>query len=438
VQSLGLTGSLLLGALVGFPATAAQVDVTYVGTWDSIGAGNPTGVGGPGISAGQKYVIRVSYDDASATSNGVPVLTEVFADSGSDMTTIQMSGGSNTLDIFAPMEGLDAGTPFIYTQNQGDHFGSFIPTPTLNFIDGSPISDPANIIGMEFEGNLFPGSGNNFIEIYNTAPSGGAGPISLVSRIVNFGVDTAASDTVGLSTAVDLIVDAGPDIVYSAGDLTKSTASSVVQSNDLGAGRSDGEDFVDVTWSQTGTPSGNDIAVAIANSGLASTIDTAIWTMNASEQMTGKTDSDTLQASYLNAIPTINATATANAGNVDFTLSVGDLDLAVNALIADFEMLIVSAMVGAIDATALFADLISSGLDSLTNAELEGAFGAGPHSVLFTVTDRAGGTATASAAFDVTQTPAFIPEPGALLLLAGGLLIMAGQSRSNRRTKVNS
>jgi hypothetical protein len=336
------------------------------------------------------------------------------------------------------MEGLDAGTPFIYTQNQGDHFGSFIPTPTLNFIDGSPISDPANIIGMEFEGNLFPGSGNNFIEIYNTAPPGGAGPISLVSRIVNFGVDTAASDTVGLSTAVDLIVDAGPDIVYSAGDLTKSTASSVVQSNDLGAGRSDGEDFVDVTWSQTGTPSGNDIAVAIANSGLVSTIDTAIWTMNASEQMTGKTDSDTLQASYLNAIPTINATATANAGNVDFTLSVGDLDLAVNALIADFEMLIVSAMVGAIDATALFADLISSGLDSLTNAELEGAFGAGPHSVLFTVTDRAGGTATASAAFDVTQTPAFIPEPGALLLLAGGLLIMAGQSRSNRRTKVNS
>jgi hypothetical protein len=260
--------------------------------------------------------------------------------------------------------------------------------------------------------------------------------VSQVFNLDNFA--PAVTDTNGLAAAVDLIVDAGPDIVYSAGDLTKSTASSVVQSNDLGAGRSDGEDFVDVTWSQTGTPSGNDIAVAIANSGLASTIDTAIWTMNASEQMTGKTDSDTLQASYLNAIPTINATATANAGNVDFTLSVGDLDLAVNALIADFEMLIVSAMVGAIDATALFADLISSGLDSLTNAELEGAFGAGPHSVLFTVTDRAGGTATASAAFDVTQTPAFIPEPGALLLLAGGLLIMAGQSRSNRRTKVNS
>ena len=117
-----------------------------------------------------------------------------------------------------------------------------------------------------------------------------------------------------LVTALDLDVDAGPDIVYNAGTADKTTTSSVLQSNDLGAERADGEDFVDPSWSQTGSASGNDITVSLANSGLTSTIDTATWTLNATEQMTLKTASDTLEVAY------------ANAGNC--SLERGDLDKA--------------------------------------------------------------------------------------------------------------
>ena len=159
-----LIAAVVMSASVG----AAPIEVIYVGTWSSTGSGNPTGVGGPGMSAGQKFVINITYDDTSAVTNNVAVLDSFFGDSGNDMTTVDLSAVGNSLDIFVPMEGLDGGSPFVYNQNETDHFPAFVPVPTLNFVNGSSIADPGNIIGLEFEGNFFPGAGFNVIELFNT------------------------------------------------------------------------------------------------------------------------------------------------------------------------------------------------------------------------------------------------------------------------------
>ena len=416
----------LLGLALALTQPATADDITYIGTWDSVGSGNPTGSGGPGMAAGQRYVIRISWDNLSAITTGVEVLDSSFSGSGNFMQTINLDDPGNSLDIFVPMEGLDAGSPFIYTQNEGDHFPDFIPSPTLNFIDGSDISDVGNVIGLEYEGD-FAGAANNFIELFNTSPSGGT--VNMVSQILNLGVGPAANDTNGLVAAVDVIVESGPDIVYDAASLTQTATSAVTQSNDLGAARADGEDFVDVSWSQTGVATGNNIDVAIADSGLTMTTSMTSWVATATEQMTLESDTDSLMVSYLNATPTANASAVATATGTDFTLVTGDADLAVNVPIPGFEMLSVSALIdGFIDGTAFFAGLFpGGGTMSSTHVALEAAFGLGPHSVAFTVTDKAGAqVTTAAAGFEVLDAgippPVGVPEPNALALMMLGLL----------------
>ena len=75
----------------------------------------------------------------------------------------------------------------------------------------------------------------------------------------NLGVGPAANETTfdtgnvniePFTLAVALIVDAGT-VVYNAGALTQTTSSSITQSNDLGAARSDSEDFIDAVWVPT-------------------------------------------------------------------------------------------------------------------------------------------------------------------------------------------
>jgi hypothetical protein len=116
-NTIGLLGLTLALAQ---PAMAVPVDVTYVGTWDTVASGNPVLSGGPGLSPGQKYVIRFSYDDISTTTDNVDVLDSFFDPSGNLMQTINMQAPGNSLDIFVPMEGLDSGGPFIYQQDQTD------------------------------------------------------------------------------------------------------------------------------------------------------------------------------------------------------------------------------------------------------------------------------------------------------------------------------
>jgi len=399
------------------PAFAVINSVTYVAGWDSVSSGNPGAVGGPDLVAGQKYVIRISYDDLSTTIDDVDVLDAFFSPSGNLMRTIDLTEGSNSLDIFVPMEGLDSGGPFIYQQDETDHFGIFIPAPTLNFVNGSSISLTSNIIGLEYEGDFVPGGVFNIIESFNTSPPQPDPPdpndINMVSQILNCGDVTcatspgiASNDTNGLAVAVDLMIDAGPDIVYDFANLTQTTSSIVSQSNDLGAARSDNEDFIDASWSQTGTTAGpklNDIAVGIVDSGLTMTTSLTSWNVTMDEQMTLKSDNDPdLPVSYMNAAPTGSASAVATMTGTDFTLMYDDDDLVVNAPIPGFEMLTVTALVDlSIPSTVFFAELIATGTQSSTNAALEAAFGSGLHTVVFTVTDKAGASVFPSAVFEV-------------------------------------
>ena len=421
VQNTFTVGIILATAmLVAGPAQAGQI--TYVGTWDSVSSGN-TATGGPGLTVGQKYVIRLNYSNASTVTNNVDVLDSFFNPSGDKMSTIDLTAAGNSLDIFVPMEGLDAGSPVIYQQNETNHFPVFIPEPTLNFVDGSDISNTSNIIGLEFEGD-FAGAGNNVIELFNTSPGGGT--INMVSQVLNCGDPScsapapASNDTNGLVVAADLVINAGSDIVYSAASLTQATASSVTQSNDLGAARSDGEDFIDAAWSPTGTASGNDISVDIENSGLTMTTDTTSWDVTMTEQMTLESDSDSVIVSYLNAAPSASASAVANAGGYDFTFASADDDLMVNALIAAFEELgFIVKVDGA--TTMFFDDLIMNGTQFSTDAMLAANFAVGAHTLSITVTDKAGEFVEVNAGFEVAQGQNTVPEPGTLLLLIMGL-----------------
>ena len=235
IRTFAISGLALLLAQA---ALAVPVTVTYIGTWDSTGSGN-TSTGGPGMAAGQRYVIVITYDDAATVTTGVDVLDGFFLPSGNTMQTLDLTDAGHSIDIFVPMEGLDGLTPYIYTQNETDHFPAFIPAPTLNFIDGSPFPlNSADIIGMEFEGNFDTGGNFNIIELFNTSPGGGT--VNMVTTILNCGnagcsaAAPAVTDTNGLSLAVGLVVDAGAaPIVYSAGALTQTTASAITQSNDL-------------------------------------------------------------------------------------------------------------------------------------------------------------------------------------------------------------
>ena len=404
---------------------AAQIDIIYVGTWSSVGSGNPLGSGGPGMSAGQKFVVKISYDDLSAVNNNVPVPDSGFNPSGNFMSTIDLSAPGNSLDIFVPMEGLDGSNPFIYNQNETNHFwyGPNSTIPTLNFVNGSSISNTANIIGLEFEGDFFPGAGDNLIELFNTAPPNGV--TSMQAQVLNLGTGIAAAANNPFTTAVNLVVDAGPDIVYNASSLIQTANASVTQSNNLGSGRSDGEDFVDFSWSPSGTPVGDNNQVGIADSGLTMTTSTTTWTATGTEQMTGLSASDTTNVSYQNALPTVTASAIANTGSIDFTLNANDADLAVNSFISGFEMLSFAALLdGVSDATAFFSDLFANGIANYTNLQLFNAFGAGSHNVLFTVMDKAGATVTSTVDFvvDRVNSPNPVPTPGVFTLLLVGLL----------------
>lgn len=424
-------------------ALATQIDVTYVGTWTGpTNPANATGAGGPGMATGQRYVVKASYDDAS-TVNTTAVRTEAGAASGQTMSTVDLGAAGNSLQILVPMEGFDAGTPFVYTQTQANHFPAFVASPTLNFKDGTSIGDTGNIIGLEFEGDFVVGAGNNVVEVFNTAANAAA-PINQVSQIINFGTGTAIRGINALATAVDVVADAGSDIVYSAPPSERSqTTDSNSVNNDLGAFRSDGEDFIQASWSESGNPlvgvtSGNDITVAIENSGLTSTVDTTGFSVTLTEDLTGKSGTDTVGVSYLNALPTIdNVSALVQASGLLFELGFSDVDLAVNSLIAGFEELSVEILVDLVDKTAFFADLINNGSQAVLQSLLLSEFGVGTHTFKANLSDRAIladsqlMAVMSSFDFEVVSNGGGAPatEPATLALFGLGAVGLAGFAR---------
>ena len=435
----------LLVALLCFGSTphAGLVNITKIGTWQASGSGNDTAAptNGPGMATGQKFVVKIQYDDAS-TVNTRFVPTGTVGVTTQEMSSITLDGGSNILDIFVPMEGFDGNNgmdPFIYTQNQDDHFstGTNVAQPTVNFMLGSDVSNASNVIGIEFEGDFVTGANFNVVQLFNAAADNDA-PIEEIGRVFNcIDANCNLPSTSPAMTAVDSLTDAAAiavfdsSVTYSAAGSTQTT-NLTVQSNDLGANRTDGETFLDSSWDVTGTtqPNGVDIAVQIANSGLTKTTDIVNWGVEVTELMTDLSDTAEVIVDYANSAPSSTLSATATATGYDFVYTTADNDLAINALITGFEILTSMASVNG-SATDLFDDLIANGTLSLSNSVLFTAFGAGTHTLDILVKDLAQAQFNSLVSFDVNDVIPPVPVPPAfiLMLTALGLLRLLAHRR---------
>jgi hypothetical protein len=269
--------------------------------------------------------------------------------------------------------------------------------------------------------------------------------------------------------SVPVQAEAGAALIYSATDLSRTTDGGTLrnvdgtwQDNDLGAGRSDKEDFLTHGWTLTGSveggaanaplvgadvdaqrplilPSENPFVlqpppngtravekvnklVGIVDSGLTTTTDVATWQVAVSEDLTGfDGGTDIVLVTYDNSDVMINsAIATPVGDDLQFDLDVGDDDFAINALgLADFELHTYTLLLDGTIFTGL-SDLLTTGSEFVTLAEAISLFGAGAHALEIRVADRVRSVAGTF----VSDTLSFVvvPEPGTGLLLLLGLL----------------
>ena len=146
--------------------------------------------------------------------------------------------------------------------------------------------------------------------------------------------------------------------------------------------------------------------------------------------MTDLSDSARILVDYANADPTSSLSAVADAVGYDFSYTSDDLDFIVNALITGFEQLAYSVTVdGAL--TSLFDDLINTGMQSLTFAQLA-IFGTGNHTLQIVVSDLAGAQSISEFVFNAGDVPP-IPVPPALGLMLIGLGFLGALGGFRRR-----
>jgi len=337
-------------AFAAAPVSAAIVDLIKIGTWTGTPDGSVTQ--DAELQTGGKYVIHTTYDTTTVNSTATQIWNTPLNTVSMNVYEANLQTPGNSFRLLVPMEGFDGGSPFIYDQDQNDHFAyPAAPNPTIQFT--APGGNPANFLGYRFSGNFEPGTNNHFIDIYSVTPDGvTANQVTDAVRCDDPGCSTGLPLVINsvnsLVDAVDLSVDAGNNKTYSAGTTSVTTDGSAGANNNLGAGRSDGEDFLSFAWSEGGspltgsmTPDGVNIAVGIANSGLSNTTDTATWQVQMDEDLTGLSATDTMTVSYSNAGPTAlpGSNLTYDAGTTSVTANggVSDPDLAINSQIAGFE-----------------------------------------------------------------------------------------------------
>ena len=233
------------------------------------------------------------------------------------------------------------------------------------------------------------------------AAGGQQNPGVFLSEAVDVIAEAGAAPLVYSAAALSVTTDGGTERVTDtvtapvAGQLRTAPSAFDAQprqaDNDLGAGRSDGEDFLAYSWTvdgqvvagnesgtrldrsvETGSPGGKafvnadvdrtvddvNITRTLAQSGLKNTTDTVDFTVAVTESITGLSDTDTVQASYANAGPAATAGAGIEFDASNFTAAVqaegtaDDPDLAANAEVAGFETLTAHMEINGVPVTA--------------------------------------------------------------------------------------
>jgi hypothetical protein len=425
--SVAVAISLGIAVIVSPLAQAAMISKVYVGAFSNSfqDPNDPSGV-----KRGGKYVVKTSFDTAdltlvlgSAGRSGITRDTYVVA-----LDDVPGAPGSkNTYELFVPTPNYG-----ILTQTGPDHYvidATTAQTAEIQFFNtcNSAATCASQFRGFEFESNYLrtndpvtPAATDLVFEQF-TADANDSGTqvtnyvVNLLDENLttvgaNLGTTDVRSESASPSggqanpgvffrEADPIVAEAGATpLVYSAGqlsvttnagtELVTETAAPIVPGqlrsypstldeqprqadNDLGAGRTDKEDFLSYDWNinavslagnldgsrldrtVTGAPAYFDNIgtravsnvnrdVAIENSGLTTTVDTTSFGLTVTEAMTGLSDTDTVGVSYQNA-PVTSADAgpalVYDAANLTRTAdgSVVDPDLAVNALIPGFE-----------------------------------------------------------------------------------------------------
>jgi hypothetical protein len=469
----GLTNDWVGLSEVRFIEDSAYVVDTKVGTW-STNPGSGHASSGTDLQRGGKFVVEAAYDILVT-----PVGAENFG--GFPFFSVDLAGGAappnggglvsngNTLDVLIPFEGFDVGTPFIYAQTEfdhGDYPGDPFPSvvPQIHFNDAGA----TDFLGFKLESFDF-GPGGNFVQLATEVASQGGVPTpSTVVDIINGTFQTVIRSVNSISDARAVEAEAGPALIYSVGLQAVETDGGTLrnldgswQDNDLGAVRSDKEDFLTHTWQLLGSVQGGatlgsllgtdldalrpnvivslppvgtravenvNKSVDLVDSGIQTTTDVATWQVAVEEDLTGLGGTDVLEVSYANSNPTVDIDAIAQVGSVLFTYIMSDLDLAIP--IANFELLNLTILVdGAPNSD--FDPLALNGNQVMSDSEIVTLFGIGPHTLEFRLADR---TLESQTSF-VSDTAIFVPEPGTCASLVAGFLALGAMRRLRERRK---
>ncbi|MBW2273771.1 MAG: PEP-CTERM sorting domain-containing protein [Deltaproteobacteria bacterium] len=464
-------------------ASAVPIDLTVIGIW-STNPGSAAPGSGTGLAKGQKFVVKTTYDPdvtpvTETTVNGFTYYSVDLAGGGAPPSGGGLVSNGNSLDVLIPLEGMDTGTPFIYASDEfshgnfpGDPFPS--PVPQVHFTDAAG----TNVLGFKMESSSF-GPGGNFVqmqtEIANIDPGDGI-PVPTASGVAQIRTSSFGMVIRSINSyfdAVPVVAEAGADLAYSVGVQSVTTDGGTFrngdgtwQDNDLGAARTDKEDFLTHDWRLLGSveggatdtalvgadadaerpniivappPSGTrtvekvNKTVGIVNSGLRSTTDIATWQVGVSEDLTGfDGGTDIVMVSYTNDLTTI-ATALATPvidDGILFELDVQDADLAINALgLVDFELVEVELLLDGAAFVGLL-ELIATGSQLVELPELLALFGPGSHVLEVRASDRV----LRDGSSYVSELIAFevVPEPGTGALLGLGLIVLGARRRQHR------
>ena len=406
---VGLLVAGLMPILFVSGASAALIDIVVVGTWEAANSAlfNPFG-----LVAGDKFVMKATYDDATFFNGqeGVTASIDPAVNPGT------------SFEITIPHPGV-APSPLQFDHTDHTDIG-FAPTAQIEF-DGPNAGTPGNFRNFEIHVD-FNYNGDNMDLDLLMGDIQEETFLTNVSQGGNLVAIGAGANHLAVVTPVT--ADAGGPYVFNRFSLTLGLNGT----SGGGAGLPRDFDWTGPGGALANSPGAN-ITFGLAESGLANTIDTSSIDLLVTEGELIVLDlaefasaSDQASVSYLNFVPLVQEAAGTSEvdGSITFSADVVDPDLNANALVAGFEN---------VDLDFLFdSSVFLSGEGNLDVATLLGIFGSpGTYEVIARATDLAG--TTGIKAFNVDVATPLVPSLSPLgIALFSSLLGLAGWRKLRR------